>query len=178
MLQCSGRQGKRSIFYLIHSIYFGMCHMMMQYIQLNLQTALLGHCSDVKMGHMAFQITGISTVCSTVCSGTRRRKHQSPVSLAFVKRTQRPPVDSPHKGPVTRKMFPFVDVIIILVSCGYVIRLTGSQYIYLSILLNSLWPSDSIWRHKSGSTLAQVMACCLAAPSHYMNQCWLIISKV
>ena len=27
-----------------------------------------------------------------------------------------------------------------------------------------------------GSTLAQVMACCLRAPSHYLNQCWLIIS--
>ena len=39
--------------------------------------------------------------------------------------------------------------------------------------LNSLWPSDAIWRHRSGSTLAQVMACCLTAPSHYLNQCWL-----
>ena len=26
---------------------------------------------------------------------------------------------------------------------------------------NSLWPSDTIWRHRSMSTLAQVMACCL-----------------
>ena len=42
--------------------------------------------------------------------------------------------------------------------------------------LNSLRPSDTIWRHRSGSTLAQVMACCLTAPSHYLNQCWLIIS--
>ena len=42
----------------------------------------------------------------------------------------------------------------------------------------SLWPSDSIWRHKSGSTLAQVMASCLMAPSHYLNQCSLIIDKV
>ena len=44
--------------------------------------------------------------------------------------------------------------------------------------VNSLWPSDTIWRHKSGSILDQVMACCLTAPSHYLNQCWLIISKV
>ena len=28
---------------------------------------------------------------------------------------------------------------------------------------NSLWPSDAIWQHKTGSTLAQVMACCLTA---------------
>ena len=43
---------------------------------------------------------------------------------------------------------------------------------------NSLRPSDTIWRHRSGSTLAQVMAYFLMAPSHYLNQCWLIISKV
>ena len=44
--------------------------------------------------------------------------------------------------------------------------------------VNSLWPSDTIWRQRSGSTLAQVMACCLTAPSHYLNQCWLIISEI
>ena len=44
--------------------------------------------------------------------------------------------------------------------------------------VNSLKPSDAIWWQRTGSTLAQVMACCLTAPSHYLNQCWLIISKV
>ena len=39
--------------------------------------------------------------------------------------------------------------------------------------LNSLWPSDDIWWHRSGSTLTHVMACCLTAPSHYLNQFWL-----
>ena len=43
---------------------------------------------------------------------------------------------------------------------------------------NSLWPSDVIRRHNSGSTLAQVMACFLLTPSHYLNQCWLVLSKV
>ena len=46
------------------------------------------------------------------------------------------------------------------------------------LLLNSLWPSDVIRRQGTESTLAQVMACCLMAPSHYLNQCWLIFSKV
>ena len=46
------------------------------------------------------------------------------------------------------------------------------------VLVNSLWPSDAIWRHRSGSTLVQIMVCCLTAPSHYLNQCWLIISEV
>ena len=44
--------------------------------------------------------------------------------------------------------------------------------------LNSLWSSDAIWRLRSGTTLAQVMACCLTAPSHYLNQCWLTINFV
>ena len=44
--------------------------------------------------------------------------------------------------------------------------------------LNSLVPNDVIRWQRSGSTLAQVMACCLTAPSHYLNQCWLIISKI
>ena len=39
--------------------------------------------------------------------------------------------------------------------------------------MNSLWPSDTIWRHRSGSTLAQVIACCLMAPGHNLNQYWL-----
>ena len=42
---------------------------------------------------------------------------------------------------------------------------------------NSLWPSDAIWQHRAGSTLAQVVVCCLMAPSHYLNQCWLIVRK-
>ena len=45
------------------------------------------------------------------------------------------------------------------------------------ITVNSLWLSDSIWQHRIGSTLAQVMACCLLAPSHYLNQCWFVIIK-
>ena len=47
-----------------------------------------------------------------------------------------------------------------------------------AMLYNSLWHIDAIWRPRSGSTLAQVMVCCLTAPSHYLNQCWIIISKI
>ena len=42
-------------------------------------------------------------------------------------------------------------------------------------MINSLRPSDTICGHRAGSTLAQVMACCLTAPSHYLNQYWLIV---
>ena len=44
-----------------------------------------------------------------------------------------------------------------------------------AVVLNSLWSSDGIWWHKSGSTLAQLMACCLMGSSHYLNQCSFII---
>ena len=65
------------------------------------------HYSDVMMGTTASQITSLMIVYSTVYSGTNQRKHQSPASLAFVRVIHRWPVNSPHKGPVTRKMFPF-----------------------------------------------------------------------
>ena len=44
-------------------------------------------------------------------SDADQRNHQSSASLAFVRGIHRGPVNSPHKGPVTRKMFPFDDVI-------------------------------------------------------------------
>ena len=44
--------------------------------------------------------------------------------------------------------------------------------------INSLWPGDAISWHRSGLTLVQVIACCLTAPSHYLNQCWSIINEI
>ena len=69
------------------------------------------HYNDVIMSLTASQITSLMIVYSTVYSDTDQRKHQSSVSLAFVRWIHRGPVKSPHKGPVTRKMFPFDDVI-------------------------------------------------------------------
>ena len=70
------------------------------------------HHSDVIMSKTASQITGVPIVYSTVCSGANQRDNQSSASLAFVKGIHRWPVNSPPKGPVTRKRFPFDDVII------------------------------------------------------------------
>ena len=44
--------------------------------------------------------------------------------------------------------------------------------------VNSLWPSDAIWRNNNVSTLVKVMFCCLTAPSYYQHQYWLFISEV
>ena len=54
------------------------------------------------MGPMASQIASLTIVYSTVYSGTNQRKHQSSASLTFVRGIHRSPVNSPHKGPVTR----------------------------------------------------------------------------
>ena len=66
-----------------------------------------------KMGAMASQITSLTIVYSTVYSDADQRKEQSSASLAFVRGIHRGPVNSPHKWPVTRKMFPFDDVIMV-----------------------------------------------------------------
>ena len=58
------------------------------------------------MSAMAYQITSLTIVYSIVYSDADQIKYQSSASLAFVRGL---PVTSPHKGPVTRKMFPFDD---------------------------------------------------------------------
>ena len=70
-------------------------------------------------------------------------------------------------------------------ACAYILlHLSDLRVCYLQlqscilIHVNSLSPSDTIRQQRSGSTSAQVMACCLTAPSHYLNQYWLINTKV
>ena len=72
---------------------------------------ILSNYSDLIMSAMASQITGVSILCSTVCSGAVQRNHQSSASLAFMRGIHQWLMDSSHKGPVTRKMFPFNAVI-------------------------------------------------------------------
>ena len=60
------------------------------------------------MSTMASQITNISTVCSAVCSCA----HQIEVRVTGLCEGN-PPVNPTHKRLVTRKMFPFHDVILI-----------------------------------------------------------------
>ena len=91
-------------------------------------TTLIWHpCDDIKLNHnndvimcaIASQITSLTIGFSTVYLDTNQRKHQSSVSLAFVRGIHRRPVNSPHKWPVTRKMFPLDDVIMTLLRFFY-----------------------------------------------------------
>ena len=72
------------------------------------------HYGDVIMGAIASQITSLTIVYSTVYSDVDQRKHQSSASPAFVREINQWPVNSPHKWPVTRKKFPFDDVIMVI----------------------------------------------------------------
>ena len=77
------------------------------------------------MTTMASQLTSLTVVYSIVYSGADQRKHQSSASLAFVWGIHRWPLNSSHKGPVTRKMFPFDDVIM---SCWNLTKTIKSKF--------------------------------------------------
>ena len=145
---------------------------------------LIMHYDDVIMSTIASQITSLTIVYSTVYSGADQSKHQSSASLAFVWGIQLEPVNSPHKWPVTRKMFPFDDVIMCWAYNPLVQTLHGSPVWYafcrlISIkemykrktwysgeiicltTINSL-PPETPYGH--WSTMAQIMAC-LSVPN-------------
>ena len=63
------------------------------------------------MGAIPSQITSLTIVYSIVYLDADQIKHPNSASLAFVRGIHRGPMISPHKWPVTRKMFPFDDVI-------------------------------------------------------------------
>ena len=86
------------------------------------------HYSDIMMSAMASQITSVSIVCSTVCLGAQQRKHQSSVSLAFVRGIHWWLVDSPHKGPVTRNIFPVADVFLLTQAGRRISRRPNEMY--------------------------------------------------
>ena len=111
---------------------------------------------DVIMGAMASQITRLTTVYSTVYSGADQRKRQSSTSLAFVREIHRWPVNYPHKWPVTRKMFPFDDVIITRkihpITRPWVYNMGRNLWIrtMISVLIFSLqWSQWAQWRLRS-----------------------------
>ena len=91
------------------------------------------------MGAIASQITSLTIVYSDVYSDVDQRKHQSSASLAFVQGIHRRPVNSPHKWPVTRKMFPFDDVIMV-----------GLQEVQSAV---EGWPLDSLHDGPAGRAL-------------------------
>ena len=115
------------------------------------------HYSDVIMSKIAFQTNSVSIVYSTFCSGVDQRKYQSSASLAFARGIHRGPGNSPHKEPVTRKNFPFDDVIM------------KNIFIYSSILISRINilnhgyhdRGNAITGHKNTRSCIDNECCCL-----------------
>ena len=109
---------------------------------------------------MASQITSLTIVYSTVYSDADQRKHQSSAALAFVWGIHRSLVNSPHKGPVTRKRFPFDDVIMVpditMHTCSSAcVECAGLHKIKKS----RMWLWVSHWKHVGKQLVLQCQSC-------------------
>ena len=89
------------------------------------------------MSAMASQIATLMIVYSTVYSGANQRRHQRSALQAFVMGIHQWLVNSPHKGPVTQKMFPFDDVIM-----GFHISVVVSKLLNILSTSWSQWPTE------------------------------------
>ena len=84
------------------------------------------------MGAMASQIISLTIVSSSAHAD--QRKHQSSASPACVRGIHRWPVNSPHKSPVSRKMFPFDDGKCFHLRTAY-LRLSGIGKMYQIVII-------------------------------------------
>ena len=112
------------------------------------------------MGAMVSQITSLMIVYSAVYSGAEQRKHPSFASLAFVRGIHRSPVYSSHRGPITRKMFRFDDVIV---------GLWITTHIYHIVLWREL---DGLNRRRN--TLPNCCKTCMCVEYFYFTCCEVI----
>ena len=124
------------------------------------------HYDDVIMSLMASQITSLTIVYSASYSGVDQRKHQSSASLAFVRGIHRGPVNSPDKRPVSRKMFPFDDVIIFfvnLVALWLSLKNIQSFKRICSLIISTAWCNTAVslllthWRYCSLALSHRIM---------------------
>ena len=130
------------------------------------------------MSAMASHITGVSIVCSTVCSGADQGKHQGSASLAFVRGIHWSLVNSPHKRPVTRKMFPrwrhHGSVTPIRVGCLHL----ELAYICYFVWMKRKNMSPQQGKYQVWATIhnisfsVQIMVCTQQATNTYLFQCW------
>ena len=113
------------------------------------------HYGDVIMGTVASQLTNLTIIYSTFYSSADQSKHQSSASLAYVWGM---PVNSPHKWPITRKLFPFDDVIMFRV-------------IMITICIQNLFESESEQTacHKATENNNHAMMFVLCIVCNYQN---------
>ena len=103
--------------------------------------------------------------CSFRRRGADQRKHQSSASLVFVRGSHRWHMNSPHKWPVTRKMFPFDDVIMSesYLTCVPTIFLLAWPKCTINYTLNvyiiwTLFPTF-LWYTPDGNNMPSTQPC-------------------
>ena len=125
------------------------------------------------MGTMVFQMSGVSIVCSTVCSGADQGKYQSSAPLAFVRWIHQCPVDSPHKGPVTRKMFPFDDVIMphtVIVFTHALLWKHNERHLQIPVYMPENWMNAKYFQVISYSRMVPTLIFFLLAIFPWLTQ--------
>ena len=125
------------------------------------------HYSDVIITAMASQITCVSIVSSTVCSRADLRKHQSSASLAFVRRTHRWPVGSPHNGSVTLNVFPFDDVIMWYQAYDYLHDWPNTREVTLRSKCKIHWWQTTAIKQDSANRMHISWGVSYTHPRHY-----------
>ena len=93
------------------------------------------------MSATASQITGVSIVYATICSGADQRKCQNSASLTFERGIHRWPVDSPHKGPVTRKC-----IYLMTSSCLWLWLIISKASCYLNHAISGFFITNGTWK--------------------------------
>ena len=133
------------------------------------------HYCDVIMATRASQITSITIVYSTVYSDADQRKHQSSASLPFVREIHRGPVNSPHKWPVTRKMSPFDDVIMLYIDMEWVATVTAD---FIWKVCAFVFPQSFHLQCKEELFIFEANetppTCCPGKESVYLNQMFIV----
>ena len=100
------------------------------------------------MTAMASQITSLTIVYSNFFHGQIKESIKAPASLAFVRGIHRWPMNSPHKGPVTRKIFQFDDVIMCFSNhMGDVSRVSWWRHQVSQSILASAPKMMKLWFH-------------------------------
>ena len=89
-------------------------------------TNLVVQYSRFLLSVIASQITGVSIVCSAVCSGEDQRNTKALRHCSMLSGIHRSPLDCLHKGAITWKMFPFEDVIM----CSGVVNVDLPEYFW------------------------------------------------
>ena len=108
------------------------------------------------MGTMAAQITRLTIVYSTVYSRRRPKKTSKLHVTGLVREIHRWQVNSPHKGPVTRKMFPFDDVVML---CRHGVAFQTFAEATANITSNFIDVVQRLWKKRNGTSVIGFLLC-------------------